>query len=127
MTEHGFSPDLRQRRTRSSVHSSGFGRLPDSNSTCAAGLKVISWRAIAAFRAVRRVRRMAWRVAGPFVLRYGFISPSFARSSASRLRSAILGAPALPGRQRVSCSRRAAFSASITSLSSAIASNISAR
>ncbi len=69
MTEHGFSPLSRHRRTRSSAHSSGFGRLPASNSTCAAGLKVISPRAIAAFSAVRSVRRTACRVAGPFVFR----------------------------------------------------------
>lgn len=33
MTAEGFSPVARQRAARRSVHSSGFGRLPDSSST----------------------------------------------------------------------------------------------
>ncbi|KOG76476.1 hypothetical protein ADK78_10395 [Kitasatospora aureofaciens] len=127
MTGLGSVPVSRHRRTRSSVHSRGFGRLPDSSSTWAAGLNVMSCWAMAALSAARRVRRTACRVAGPFGFRNGFIPASFRRSSARRARSAAVGRPGLLSLQRVICSVRARFSASITSFWSAMASNISTR
>ncbi|MFC5669880.1 hypothetical protein [Streptomyces incanus] len=55
ITGEGFSPVRFQCGMRSSVHTSASGRLPASSSTRAAGLKVISCCAIAAFSAARSV------------------------------------------------------------------------
>ncbi|MFJ9395361.1 hypothetical protein ACIRQT_10780 [Streptomyces californicus] len=47
MTAEGFSPVSRRRAPRWSVDSSGFGHLPDSGSTWAAGVIVMSCGLIA--------------------------------------------------------------------------------
>ena len=93
----------------------------------AAGLNVMYRSTMAELSAARSVLRMLCRVVGPVIFRNGFISASFARSASSRARSAAGRRLFLPHLQRAACSRRAWFSAAITSLSSAMASNISTR
>nr|WP_263984592.1 hypothetical protein [Streptomyces sp. HPF1205] len=58
MTADGFWPVFSHCRTRSSVHSRPLGRFPEANSTCSAGLKVMSCREMAAFSAARSVERI---------------------------------------------------------------------